>query len=105
MPKGGAMASTRTPLSSDEIQRWLHLHSDWHWRENSLCKEYVFSEYAAGVAFLIQIALWAEKQDHHPKLRLEYGNVGVVWSTHDARGVTLLDLTAAERCDDLFRRA
>jgi 4a-hydroxytetrahydrobiopterin dehydratase len=41
----------------------------------------------------------AEKKDHHPDVELKWGSVRVTWSTHDAGGVTQLDLDAAQATD------
>ncbi|RYE92070.1 MAG: 4a-hydroxytetrahydrobiopterin dehydratase, partial [Myxococcales bacterium] len=43
----------------------------------------------------------AEKYDHHPDLEVRHGKVDVRWTTHDARGLTALDLAQAERTDEL----
>jgi 4a-hydroxytetrahydrobiopterin dehydratase len=46
------------------------------------------------------VALAAEKLDHHPEWFNVYNKVEVVLATHDAGGVTALDLTLARLMDD-----
>jgi 4a-hydroxytetrahydrobiopterin dehydratase len=44
-------------------------------------------------------ALVAEKRDHHPEWRNVYKTVEVVLSTHDAGGITALDIELAKAMD------
>ena len=43
----------------------------------------------------------AEKRDHHPDMELGWGKAKVAWSTHDAGGLTQLDLDLAETTEKL----
>ena len=45
---------------------------------------------------MVRVALIAEKQDHHPEWRNVYRTVEVVLTTHDAGGVTALDVELAK---------
>ena len=45
------------------------------------------------------LAALAERLNHHPDLRIGWGRVGVRWTTHDAGGVTALDVQAARETD------
>ena len=47
------------------------------------------------------VAELAERLNHHPDLQVGWGQVGVRWTTHDAGGVTALDLQAARQTDAL----
>ena len=46
---------------------------------------------------MTRAALVAEKMDHHPEWRNVYKTVEVVLSTHDAGGVTALDIELAKK--------
>ena len=50
-----------------------------------------------------RVALVAEKLDHHPDWRNVYRTVHVVLSTHDAGGVTALDVRLARAMEDFAR--
>lgn len=56
-----------------------------------------FPNFARAFAFMTEVALHAEKQDHHPEWRNVYDRVDIALSTHDAGGLTERDLDLA-RC-------
>jgi 4a-hydroxytetrahydrobiopterin dehydratase len=90
-----------TKLDEPSISAWLSAHDGWERRGDEVVKAYRFAEYAAGVAFAVRVAFAAEKADHHPDMVVGYGKVEVRLSTHDAGGLTRLDLELAEACDRL----
>ena len=49
--------------------------------------------------WMTRVALMAEKLDHHPEWRNVYNRVDVVLTTHDAGGLTELDVTLARFMD------
>jgi 4a-hydroxytetrahydrobiopterin dehydratase len=46
-----------------------------------------------------RVALLAEKMDHHPEWTNVYNRVDVTLTTHDANGVTELDVKMAQKMD------
>jgi 4a-hydroxytetrahydrobiopterin dehydratase len=48
---------------------------------------------------MARVALIAEKMDHHPEWFNVYDRVDVTLATHDADGVTELDVTMARAMD------
>jgi 4a-hydroxytetrahydrobiopterin dehydratase len=89
-------------LSPEEIQTALEPLSGWSHSEAGISKTFTFSSYGAGVAFAVQVALLAEKTDHHPDaLTIAYKKVTVTYITHSAGGVTALDLEAAKTLSSL----
>ena len=48
-----------------------------------------------------RVALLAEAMDHHPEWSNVYDRVEVLLSTHDADGVTALDLRMAKFMDEV----
>lgn len=65
----------------------------------AIARTFVFKDFAAAFAFMTHAALVAERLDHHPEWRNVYGRVEVVLATHDAGGVTELDLRLARAMD------
>ena len=60
-----------------------------------------FPDFASALAFVVRLGCLAEKKDHHPDIELGWGKVRVLWTTHDAGGLTRLDLEMAEAADAL----
>jgi len=59
-------------------------------------KTFVFKDFNEAFGFMTRAALVAEKMDHHPEWRNVYKTVEVVLSTHDAGGLTSLDIELAK---------
>ena len=64
-------------------------------------KEFSFKNYYPTMAFVNAVAWIANQQDHHPDMTVGYNKVGVVFSTHDAGGLTENDFAAAAKVDAL----
>ena len=68
---------------------------------DAISKKFVFKDFNAAFGFMARAALVAEKMDHHPEWFNVYKTVDVTLSTHDAGGVTELDLKLAAAMDKL----
>ena len=68
---------------------------------DAITKEYQFKSFIRAFAFMSGAALHAEKLNHHPEWSNVYNRVTVTLTTHDAGGLTELDITLAKRMDAL----
>lgn len=66
---------------------------------DAIVKTFRFGDFNRAFAFMTRAALLAEKLDHHPEWFNVYDRVEVLLSTHDADGVTDLDLETARFMD------
>ena len=66
---------------------------------NAITRKFVFRDFNAAFGFMTRVALVAEKLDHHPEWKNVYRTVEVTLSTHDAGGVTALDIKLAQAMD------
>ena len=75
------------------------------WREvagrDAIARKFVFKDFSEAFGFMARAALVAEKLDHHPEWSNVYKTVDVTLSTHDAGGLTELDIKLAEAMDKL----
>jgi 4a-hydroxytetrahydrobiopterin dehydratase len=71
---------------------------------DAITRELVFKDFNHAFAFMTQVALAAEKADHHPEWSNVYNKVRVTLSTHDAGGVTQKDLDLARFVDAAYAR-
>jgi 4a-hydroxytetrahydrobiopterin dehydratase len=62
---------------------------------DAITRTYRFPDFAAAFAFMTRVAITAEKLDHHPEWFNVYDRVDVTLATHDADGVTDLDVKLA----------
>ena len=79
---------------------------DWMREEkrDAITRELVFPDFNRAFAFMTQVALAAEKADHHPEWSNVYNKVRITLSTHDAGGVTQKDLDLARFIDAAYAR-
>ena len=61
----------------------------------AIARTFAFKDFNEAFGFMSRAALVAEKSDHHPEWRNVYKTVEVVLATHDAGGVTALDIELA----------
>jgi 4a-hydroxytetrahydrobiopterin dehydratase len=68
---------------------------------DAITKKFVFKDFNEAFGFMSRAALIAEKMDHHPEWFNVYKTVEVTLSTHDAGGLTELDVKLAEAMNRL----
>jgi 4a-hydroxytetrahydrobiopterin dehydratase len=91
-----------TKLEPSAVDAWLRAHPGWERAgTDAIAKKLSFPDFSAALGFMVRVGCLAEKLDHHPDAELGWGRARVQWSTHDAGGVTQLDLDAAEGTDKL----
>ena len=67
---------------------------------DAIRRSYRFKDFNAAFGFMSRAALMAEKLDHHPEWFNVYNRVEVTLATHDADGVTALDVQLARFMDE-----
>ena len=95
-------------LSGRRIFRMVPLQHHFElagWSEvndrDAISKTFAFRDFNEAFGFMTRAALVAEKLDHHPEWFNVYKTVTVTLSTHDAGGLTELDVKLAETMDRL----
>ena len=68
-------------------------------------KRYRFPNFNAAFGFMARVAMFAEKLNHHPEWTNVYNRVDVTLTTHDAGGVTELDVRMAQFMDEVAEQA
>ena len=84
-------------LSKIEVTNKIKKLSGWKLVKgrNEITKTFRFKNFTEAFGWMTSMALYAEKKDHHPEWFNVYNTVEVILSTHDAGGVTNLDLDMA----------
>jgi 4a-hydroxytetrahydrobiopterin dehydratase len=79
----------------------------WSEVENrdAIRKQFQFGTFGEAWGFMSQVALLAEKMDHHPEWFNVYNRVDIVLSTHDAGGLSERDIKLARAIDGIGKKA
>lgn len=88
-----------TKLSDDELEQALSSLKGWELINGKLHRSFTFESFSEAFGFISRIALQAEKMDHHPELFNVYDKVTIDLTTHDADGVSKLDVELAKKID------
>ncbi|MGQ0709696.1 MAG: 4a-hydroxytetrahydrobiopterin dehydratase [Rhodoferax sp.] len=88
-------------LSAPEREAALRTLPAWQWepQRDALQRTFVFADFVQAFGFMGQVALLAEKHDHHPEWSNVYQRVQVLWTTHDVGGLSERDVAMAQACD------
>ncbi|MGB0261621.1 MAG: 4a-hydroxytetrahydrobiopterin dehydratase [Henriciella sp.] len=73
-------------------------------KRDAISKSFVFSDFKMAFGFMTMAAIKAEQMDHHPEWFNVYNRVDVTLTTHDANGVTTLDVELAGFMDVLSEK-
>ena len=95
---------TREKLSREAITAALGELEGWSLAADgaSIRRSFGFKNFSEAFAFMTRVALAAEKMDHHPDWSNVCKTVDVTLNTHDAGGVTALDIELAKRMNRYF---
>jgi 4a-hydroxytetrahydrobiopterin dehydratase len=72
-------------------------------QRGAISKTFKFRDFAQAFGFMTQLALYAEKRNHHPEWSNLYNTVAMTLTTHDARGLTQRDLDFAHQAEAIFK--
>jgi len=80
-----------------QLTGWAEIAGD----RDAISKTFKFADFKTAFGFMTSCALKAEQMDHHPEWFNVYNRVEVTLTTHDADGVTALDVELAGYMDQL----
>ena len=81
------------------INQQLDVQQQWQVIEGKLTKTFKFKSFIRAFEWMSQIAIWAEKLNHHPEWFNVYNKVVVQLTTHDVSGISELDFKLAEKME------
>jgi 4a-hydroxytetrahydrobiopterin dehydratase len=88
-------------LTDSERDAGLARLPNWSLRGDGLAIErsFRFADFGEAFAFMVRVALAAEKADHHPEWSNVWNRVDITLTTHDAGGLSERDLALAAIID------
>lgn len=91
-------------LSEAERADALDALPDWDYDEgrDAITRSIVFTDFAEAFGFMTQVALIAERADHHPEWTNVWNRVEITLTTHDAGGLSQRDVDLATAIDSIL---
>lgn len=77
---------------------------DWDYNDSrdAITRSIVFTDFAEAFGFMAQVAIIAERSNHHPEWTNVWNRVEVLLTTHDAGGLSHRDIELAEAIDAIL---
>lgn len=92
----------RRAINTAELQAALDDLSGWEVIDGKLSKMFLFNSFAAAIGWMVSVAIYADKIDHHPEWSNVYSRVQVNLVTHDlGNAISTFDLALARKMDEL----
>lgn len=91
-------------LTDTQIDEALEGLEGWTRAGDAIERSFEFADFVSAFGFMTSCALIAESMNHHPDWSNVYNKVEVTLSTHDAGGLTQLDVDLAARMSALADR-
>jgi 4a-hydroxytetrahydrobiopterin dehydratase len=91
-----------TLLSEPEIAEFLASHPEWSRSGDEIARTFEFPDFVESIGFVAEVAVFAEKANHHPDIDIRWNKVTLRLSTHHEGGLTNKDVESAGRFDTLY---
>jgi 4a-hydroxytetrahydrobiopterin dehydratase len=93
-------------LALSEIQKNLVDFPGWELlaTREAIHKSFLLKDFLEAMKFINQIALVAEKMNHHPEWSNVWNRIDITLCTHDANGLTILDFQLAKEIEKIYQK-
>lgn len=89
-------------VAEEDLEALLKKLPEWDHEEKSIVRVVEFDEFMEGIDFVNGVAEIAEEAGHHPDIEIQWCNVTLTLTTHDAGGLTDSDFELARKIDTLL---
>ena len=91
------------PLTKEEALNFLEQVSGWILDEEAkqISKKFKFKDFVEAMVFVNKVADIAEKEGHHPDIKIKYNKVRIDLSTHAIGGLSVNDFILASKIDEI----
>jgi 4a-hydroxytetrahydrobiopterin dehydratase len=88
-------------LTKKEIRLALHELKGWTLHGKEIVIKFEFVDFARAMGFVNSVALFAERENHHPDIDIRWNKITLTLSTHSEGGITRKDITLATKIDSI----
>jgi 4a-hydroxytetrahydrobiopterin dehydratase len=88
-------------LNPADLKSAIATLTGWSLANEKLTKSFKFKDFVEAFGFMTKVAIIAEKMDHHPEWFNVYNNLKIELTTHDAGGISKLDIDLATKINAL----
>jgi 4a-hydroxytetrahydrobiopterin dehydratase len=89
------MSAAEVTQALSELTGWIKIQE-----RDAIRKTFAFQDFVTAFGWMTQVAILAEKMNHHPEWYNVYKRVEVTLSTHDVDGLSQRDFTLAKLMDE-----
>jgi len=90
-------------LDEQQLIDFFQKFPSWTLGAGELVRKITFKDFIEAMAFVNKVAEVAEAQGHHPDIEINYNQVTLKASTHDAGGITEQDTRLAEAIEHIMQ--
>lgn len=87
------------PTLSTQLPQWQYRPQ----RGGLIQRDFLFEDFVQAFGFMTQLALAAERLNHHPEWTNVYNRVSITLTTHDVQGLSTRDIELAQIADRLAK--
>jgi 4a-hydroxytetrahydrobiopterin dehydratase len=91
-------------LSGSEIESAVSSLVNWTVKDAKLHRSFKFRNFIEAFTFMTEVALHAEKEDHHPEWFNVYNTVTIDLMTHDVSGISDHDIKLAHLINSIYEK-
>jgi 4a-hydroxytetrahydrobiopterin dehydratase len=93
-------------LTKAQLTKQLKTLDGWNHSEKAgtLQQTFTFKDHVDALVFIARVTVHAQVLDHHPDILFTFKKVKVILTTHDAKGLTALDIDFAKRIDVIQKK-
>lgn len=85
-----------------DVEQFVKDHPSWRLQDGKLVADLEFGDFVEAFKFMIQVATFAQKMNHHPDWSNSYNKVSITLWSHDAGEVTDRDIELAKAIQELL---
>ena len=89
-------------MTSEQIETQLKDVPGWELKNEKLHREFKFKNFVQAFGFMTQVAILAERLNHHPEWSNVYSRVTIDLTTHEADGISPRDFELAAKINELL---